>query len=192
MRCHPLPTVNMSIFASLLSLLLLAVYVLIFLSFSNGYVHEWPLLNWHRIVRCDNCTSNVNYTCPATGSFNVCPSGSLSDNIIIRCTNGCAVAGNCNDEYVLLLTMTQLQLTLSYLHSLCRLAGVPPVGVKTSAECYQDSPTAGNAQCTFNCVNVTKLDGTVFYPLVSDICRIVKQCRGTDNLTLGLRGRDKF
>jgi len=59
-----------------------------------------------------------------------------------------------------------------------RLAGVPPVGVKTSAECYQDSPTAGNAQCTFNCVNVTKVDGTVFYPLVSDNSR--KTQNGTE------------
>ena len=158
---------------------------------------EWlrsrmPLLTWHRIVQCDNCTSNVDYACPATGTFNICPAGSLSNNIIIRCTDGCAVAGNCDDKCVLLPTMTQLQLTLFYLHSLRSLAGVPPVGLKTSAECYQDSPTAGNAQCTFNCVNVTKLDGTVFYPLVSDICGIVNQCRGTENVTLGLRVWDKF
>lgn len=28
-------------------------------------------------------------------------------------------------------------------------------------------PTAGNAQCTFDCVNVTRTDGSVFYPAVS-------------------------
>jgi hypothetical protein len=43
----------------------------------------------------------------------------------------------------------------------------PGTGVKQGALCYEDSPTAGNAQCTFNCVNVTQVDGDVFYPLVS-------------------------
>jgi len=96
-----------------------------------------------------------NSTCPNTGvsvhcpkdGFNTCAGDSLSTNIIIRCAdsaNGvCPQPGNCNDN----------------------LAGVPPVGVKTDAKCWQESPTAGNAQCVFNCVAVTKLDGTKFYPL---------------------------
>jgi len=94
------------------------------------------------VLSASNCTSNV-YNCPATGSFNVCSSDSLKGPIIIRCVNGCPQPGNCDDN----------------------LAGVPPVGVKTSALCYQDSPTAGNAQCTFDCVAVTKLDGSSFYPV---------------------------
>jgi len=89
-----------------------------------------------------NCTSTI-YNCPATGSFNVCAGDSLKTNIIIRCVNGCPQPGNCNDN----------------------LAGVPPVGVKTDAFCYQDSATAGNAQCTFNCVSVQKLDGSSIFPV---------------------------
>lgn len=93
-------------------------------------------------IAVNNCTSNI-ITCPATGNFNVCSGDSLSSNIIIRCADGCPQPGNCNDN----------------------LAGEPPVGVKTAAKCYQDSATAGNAQCTFDCVLVTKLDGSSFYPL---------------------------
>jgi hypothetical protein len=89
-----------------------------------------------------NCSSNA-YNCPATGSFNVCAGDSLKTNIIIRCVDGCPQPGNCNDN----------------------LAGVPPVGVKVNALCYQDSATAGNAACTFNCVSVQKLDGSIFYPV---------------------------
>jgi len=89
-----------------------------------------------------NCTSNI-YTCPATGSISVCAEDSLKSNIIIRCVSGCPEPGNCNDN----------------------LAGVPPVGVKTDALCYQDSPTSHNAQCTFNCVSVKRLDGSSFYPV---------------------------
>jgi len=89
-----------------------------------------------------NCTSAA-INCPATGSFNVCASDSLKGNILLTCVNGCPQPGNCNDN----------------------LAGVPPVGIKSGASCYQDSPTAGNAQCTFNCVSVVKHDGTTFYPL---------------------------
>jgi len=91
-----------------------------------------------------NCTiDQTGYTCPATGTFNYCAGDSLKTNIIVRCVNGCAQPGNCNDN----------------------LAGVPPVGVKTSAQCYQDSPTTGNGQCTFDCVAVTKADGSSFYPV---------------------------
>jgi len=97
----------------------------------------------------------TNSTCPSTGlsvtcdkaGFNTCAGDSLQTNIIVRCldsSNGiCPNAGNCNDN----------------------LAGVPPTGVKIDAKCYQDSPTAGNAQCVFNCVAATKLDGSVFYPV---------------------------
>lgn len=46
------------------------------------------------------------------------------------------------------------------------LAGVPPIGVKWSAGCYEDSPTAGNAQCVADCVEVTALNGSSFYPMV--------------------------
>ena len=40
------------------------------------------------------------------------------------------------------------------------------MGVKQGALCWQESATAGNAACTFDCVNVTALNGTVFYPVV--------------------------
>jgi len=93
-------------------------------------------------VFAQNCTSRI-YNCPATGSFDVCANDSLQNYVIIRCVDGCPQTGNCNDN----------------------LAGVPPVGVKTDALCYQDSTTAGNAQCTFNCVSVEKLDGSSFYPV---------------------------
>jgi len=91
-----------------------------------------------------NCTvDQTGYTCPTTGSFNYCAGDSLKTNIIVRCVDGCAQPGNCNDN----------------------LAGVPPVSVKSNAQCYQDSPTAGNGQCTFDCVAVIKADGTSFYPV---------------------------
>ncbi|PMD60795.1 uncharacterized protein K444DRAFT_629266 [Hyaloscypha bicolor E] len=41
----------------------------------------------------------------------------------------------------------------------------PPYGVKQGALCWQDSPTAGDAQCTFDCVNVTAVNGSTFYPV---------------------------
>jgi len=47
------------------------------------------------------------------------------------------------------------------------LAGVPPIGVKFNALCWQSSATAGDAQCTFDCVSVIRADGTSFYPVVS-------------------------
>jgi len=96
-----------------------------------------------------------NSTCPSTGlsvtcssdKVSYCVSDSLKSNIIVRCedtSNGlCPTAGNCNDN----------------------LAGVPPVGVKTGAVCYQDNAWAGNAQCVYNCVLATKLDGKKFYPV---------------------------
>lgn len=57
-----------------------------------------------------------------------CAGSSLTSNIIIRCSNGVGQPGNCNDN----------------------LAGVPPVGVKTSALCYQTSDTAGDGACSYN------------------------------------------
>ncbi|KAF2138067.1 uncharacterized protein K452DRAFT_361541 [Aplosporella prunicola CBS 121167] len=67
------------------------------------------------------------FTC-ATASGAYCSGDSLSSNIIIRCSGGVGIPGNCNDN----------------------LAGITPVGVKTSALCYQTSPTAGDAVCSFN------------------------------------------
>ncbi|PMD37179.1 hypothetical protein L207DRAFT_71781 [Hyaloscypha variabilis F] len=71
-------------------------------------------------------------------------SGVSSNSIIFRCVydQGEASPGNCNDD----------------------LADVPPVGVKY-ASCWQSSPTAGDAQCTYECVAVTWPNGTSFYPL---------------------------
>ncbi len=40
------------------------------------------------------------------------------------------------------------------------------MGVKSDALCWQESFTSANAQCTVDCVNVTKTDGSVFYPVV--------------------------
>jgi len=93
-------------------------------------------------ILAQNCTFN-DIKCPSTGEFNVCGGASLGTNIIFRCSNGCPQPGNCNDN----------------------LAGVPPVGVKTNAKCYQDSAISGNAQCTFDCVAVTRADGSSFYPV---------------------------
>lgn len=45
------------------------------------------------------------------------------------------------------------------------LTDVPPVGLKY-AYCWESSPTAGDAQCTYNCVSVTAANGTTFYPVV--------------------------
>ncbi|KAF3938725.1 hypothetical protein ABW19_dt0200671 [Dactylella cylindrospora] len=59
---------------------------------------------------------------------NFCAGNSLETNIIIRCTGEVGQPGNCNDN----------------------LAGVPPIGVKTFAPCYQTSETAGDAACSFN------------------------------------------
>jgi len=57
-----------------------------------------------------------------------CAGTSLETNIIIRCTGEKGQPGNCNDN----------------------LAGVPPVGVKTFAPCYQSSNSAGDAACSYN------------------------------------------
>ncbi|MCJ1245384.1 hypothetical protein MMC30_002588 [Trapelia coarctata] len=59
---------------------------------------------------------------------NFCAGDSLSTNIIIRCTGTKGQPGNCNDN----------------------LAGVPPVGVKTFAPCFQTSNTTGDAACSYN------------------------------------------
>jgi len=42
----------------------------------------------------------------------------------------------------------------------------PNAGTNVWPSFYEDSPTAGNAQCACDCVNITTLDGTVFYLLV--------------------------
>jgi hypothetical protein len=72
---------------------------------------------------------------PNTGKFTCavpngvyCAGDSLSTNIIIRCSNGVGQPGNCNDN----------------------LAGIPPVGVKSSALCYQSSLTAADGACSYN------------------------------------------
>ncbi|KAF3089329.1 hypothetical protein TWF569_003192 [Orbilia oligospora] len=65
--------------------------------------------------------------------------GSLTSNIIIRCDGERGQPGNCNDN----------------------LAGVPPIGVKTSALCWQSSETSGDADCSFNGI-VYANDGTTF------------------------------
>ncbi|OAP60094.1 hypothetical protein AYL99_05096 [Fonsecaea erecta] len=94
-----------------------------------------------------NCTQ-------ANTAFCATPvSGVTNDNIIFRCfyDTGSASPGNCNDD----------------------LADVPPVGLKY-AYCWESSPTAGDAQCTFNCVAVTAANGTTFYPV---------GCNGTDSTT---------
>jgi len=68
--------------------------------------------------------------CPAdlpNGTF--CAGDSLSTNIIIRCVNGKAGPGNCNDN----------------------LDGEPPVG-DFSTTCWQTSNTSGDAACAKNCI----------------------------------------
>jgi hypothetical protein len=57
-----------------------------------------------------------------------CAGDSLQTNIIVRCTDGVGQPGNCNDN----------------------LAGVPPIGVKTFAPCYQSSAVAADAACSWD------------------------------------------
>ncbi|KAK3081436.1 hypothetical protein LTS18_006672 [Coniosporium uncinatum] len=72
-------------------------------------------------------SSTGTYSCPVPeGAY--CAGDSLSTNIIIRCTSGTGQPGNCNDN----------------------LAGISPIGVKSSAQCYQTSVSAGDAACSFN------------------------------------------
>lgn len=84
----------------------------------------------------------------ATGTFkclgdaadkNFCAGNSLSTNIIIRCDGEKGQPGNCNDN----------------------LAGVPPIGVKVGALCWQTSETAGDAGCSFEGI-VHADDGSTF------------------------------
>jgi hypothetical protein len=73
-----------------------------------------------------NQTTNK-YDCPSnkpSGAF--CVGDSLKTNIILRCNNGTATPGNCN----------------------ANLAGAPPLG--GVAQCWQSSPTAGDASCAKN------------------------------------------
>ncbi|KAH8767158.1 hypothetical protein BGZ57DRAFT_856009 [Hyaloscypha finlandica] len=75
-----------------------------------------------------------------------CVGPSLKENIILRCTESSGPTpqpGNCDDN----------------------LRDVPPIGIK-DAFCWESSPTAGDAQCTFDCVAVTAANGTTFFPLV--------------------------
>ncbi|KAH8818013.1 hypothetical protein F5882DRAFT_388043 [Hyaloscypha sp. PMI_1271] len=68
--------------------------------------------------------------CPANmpnGTF--CAGESLGTNIIIRCVNGVAGPGNCNDN----------------------LVGEPPIGNFPST-CWQTSNSSGDAACAKNCV----------------------------------------
>ncbi|EWC48833.1 hypothetical protein DRE_00138 [Drechslerella stenobrocha 248] len=64
----------------------------------------------------------------ASAGKNFCVGESLSSNIIIRCTGEKGQPGNCNNN----------------------LAGVPPIGVKTGARCWQTSETSGDAACSFD------------------------------------------
>ncbi|KAL9132172.1 MAG: hypothetical protein Q9217_000106 [Psora testacea] len=78
---------------------------------------------------------------PTTGAFDCaksdavyCAGDSLTTNVIVRCIGKVGVPANCNDN----------------------LAGIPPLGVKTFAPCYQSTPTVGDAACSF--------DGVVYSP----------------------------
>ncbi|MCJ1281841.1 hypothetical protein MMC26_001164 [Xylographa opegraphella] len=72
---------------------------------------------------------NGSIQCPvAAAGKNFCAAASLTSNIIIRCSGTVGQPGNCNDN----------------------LAGVPPVGIKDFAPCYQSSPTTGDAACSYN------------------------------------------
>ncbi|CAF9903358.1 MAG: hypothetical protein HETSPECPRED_000231 [Heterodermia speciosa] len=71
-------------------------------------------------------TTTSEFVCPL-GKAAFCAGTSLETNIIIRCNGTFGQPGNCDDN----------------------LAGVPPIGVKF-ATCYECSPTAGNAACSFN------------------------------------------
>lgn len=104
-------------------------------------------LHWLPFISASDCNGDpfLNYTCPAKGGFYCEFSNSLAGSIIIRCLDGCPSPGNCDDNLF------------------CYPSGT--ANDKQDASCYQDSPTAGNAQCTSNCVNVTRVDGSVFYPL---------------------------
>ncbi|KAH7036301.1 hypothetical protein B0J12DRAFT_270293, partial [Macrophomina phaseolina] len=53
---------------------------------------------------------------------------SLATSIIIRCTGSVGQPANCNDN----------------------LSGISPLGVKSTAACYQSSATSGDAVCVFN------------------------------------------
>ncbi|KAF6221243.1 hypothetical protein HO133_002098 [Letharia lupina] len=73
-------------------------------------------------------TSTYQFICPSTPpNAAYCAGPSLTSNIIIRCTGTSGQAGNCNDN----------------------LAGVPPLGVKDFAPCYESSPAAGDAACSY-------------------------------------------
>jgi hypothetical protein len=87
-------------------------------------------------------------------------------NLLNRCVDGCAHVINCEDLYV---QSPVLRVQATY--TLSSLANYPPIGSKGGALCYQDSVEAGNAQCTADCVSVTALNGSTFYPAVGSILR---------------------
>lgn len=91
--------------------------------------------------------------------------GLTSNNLIFRCqyASGDAEPGNCNDEFV------HCPANVSPSADDSSLADVPPLGLKYTY-CWESSPTAGDAQCTYNCVRVTAANGTSFYPVVRDLC----------------------
>ncbi|KAE9374878.1 hypothetical protein N431DRAFT_222808 [Stipitochalara longipes BDJ] len=87
-------------------------------------------------------TGGINLSCPSNdpnGSF--CSGESLSTSIIVNCEGGCPSPGNCNDH-------------------------LAQIAISGGALCYQDSPTAGNAQCTYDCVSVKALNGSTLYPML--------------------------
>jgi len=81
------------------------------------------------VVSAQVVNENGEFKClGAAAGKNFCAGTSLETNIIIRCTGEKGQPGNCNDN----------------------LAGVPPVGVKSFAPCFQTSETSGDAACSFN------------------------------------------
>lgn len=78
-----------------------------------------------------------------------CAGESLATNIIIRCSGTVGRPGNCNDKFATTVSYEPGQKLMPR-----SLAGIPPVGVKSFAPCYQSSPTAGDASCSY--------DGTVY------------------------------
>jgi hypothetical protein len=114
------------------------------------------------IAQSSNCmfaTEDRPEPCPRA-DFAFCASD--TGPIILRCRTqgGCPQPGNCAAKYARLQPFL-LTVADSKHYS---LAPIPPVGSKVGAQCWEDSPTAGNAQCTVDCVSVTALNGSVIFP----------------------------
>ncbi|MCJ1224582.1 Mucin-12 [Toensbergia leucococca] len=94
---------------------------------SHGFITTLATAAGLAVAQIPAIPRSTSITCPASGG-SFCASTSLTTNIIIRCIGTIGQPGNCNDN----------------------LAYVPPVGVKDFAPCYQSSPTAGDAACSYN------------------------------------------